>query len=271
MWLSSRLEAVNPDHVLICSGAQGALLTVTAALAAPGETVCVEALTYPGFLPLAAHLRLNLVGVPIDNEGLLPDAFDAACVEHKPKALYCTPTLHNPTTATLSLERRKALLSIARRHHVPIIEDDAYGALPKIPYRPLASLAPELVYHVASLSKCLAPALRIAYLVAPDLRTATRLAGGIRATAAMVSPLAASIATRWIEDGTAGSRSQGNRERRQRRVSRSRSKFCLSDKVIADPKGSTPGFNSRRPGPVASSSRDYARPGLERLPATPLP
>ena len=51
-WLSSRLEAVNPDHVLICSGAQGALLTVTAALAAPGETVCVEALTYPVFCRL---------------------------------------------------------------------------------------------------------------------------------------------------------------------------------------------------------------------------
>jgi DNA-binding transcriptional MocR family regulator len=235
-WLSSRLEAVNPDHVLICSGAQGALLTVTAALAAPGETVCVEALTYPGFLPLAAHLRLNLVGVPIDNEGLLPDAFDAACVEHKPKALYCTPTLHNPTTATLSLERREALLSIARRHQVPIIEDDAYGALPENRTPPLAALAPELVYHIASLSKCLAPALRIAYLVAPDLRTAARLAGGIRATAAMVSPLAASIATRWIEDGTAEAVLKAIRAETKARQSIAK-RILPGDKVIADPEG----------------------------------
>jgi DNA-binding transcriptional MocR family regulator len=95
------------------------------------------------------------------------------------------------------------LAAIARHHHIPIIEDDAYGALPTAPVAPFAAIAPDITYHVAGLAKCLAPALRIAYLVVPDNRAAIRLAGAIRAAASMASPLTASIATRWIEDGIA--------------------------------------------------------------------
>jgi DNA-binding transcriptional MocR family regulator len=68
---------------------------------------------------------------------------------------------------------------------------------------PLAALAPELTYYVGGLAKALAPALRIAYLVTPGMRGAARVTGAIRATATMASPLAAAIATRWIDDGTA--------------------------------------------------------------------
>ena len=129
-----------------------------------------EALTYPGIRSVAAHLRVNLAAVAMDQEGLIPQSFEDACLRTKPKALYCTPTLQNPTTATLSTARRHAIVDIARRYQVPIIEDDAYGALPVAPLPPLASLAPELVYHIAGLAKCVAPALRIAYLVAPERR-----------------------------------------------------------------------------------------------------
>ncbi|MDB5524583.1 MAG: transcriptional regulator with domain and aminotransferase domain [Rhizobium sp.] len=203
IWLASRLEGVTPDRILVCPGAQGALLAVAGVLASPGDTICVEALTYPGFRSVAAHLRIELAAVPIDGEGIVPEAFDKICAERRPKALYCNPTLHNPTTATLSLARRHALVEIARRYQVPIIEDDAYGALPVDPLPPLAALAPELVYHIAGLAKSVAPALRIAYLVVPDGRAAARLAGAVRATASMASPLTAAIASRWIEDGTA--------------------------------------------------------------------
>jgi DNA-binding transcriptional MocR family regulator len=82
----------------------------------------------------------------------------------------------------------------------------------------------------------LAPALRIAFLVAPDLRTATRLAGGIRATAAMVSPLAAAIATRWIEDGTAEAVLRAIRAETKARQSIA-TRILPADKVIADPEG----------------------------------
>lgn len=216
-WLSPRLGVVPAERLLVCPGAQGALLVLAGVLAGPGETICTEALTYPGFRSLAAHLRINLVGVPIDEHGLIPEGFESACREHKPKALYCTPTLHNPTTATVPLDRREALIEIARRHQVPIIEDDAYGALPAAPVPPLAALAPDLVYHVAGLAKCLSPALRVAYLVLPDGRSAARVAGAIRATASMASPLTAAIATRWIEDGTADAVLAAIREESRRR------------------------------------------------------
>jgi DNA-binding transcriptional MocR family regulator len=103
----------------------------------------------------------------------------------------------------MSRARREAIVAVARRHGVPILEDDAYAPLSAEPLPPLAALAPELTYYVGGLAKSLAPALRIAYLATPDARTAARVTGGIRATATMASPLTAALATTWIEDGTA--------------------------------------------------------------------
>ncbi|TWB29774.1 aminotransferase-like domain-containing protein [Nitrospirillum bahiense] len=202
-WLSPRLPGVAVERALVCPGAQGALLATLGAIAAPGDVVLAESLSYPGFLSLAAHLRLRPVAVPGDAEGPLPEAFQSLCATHRPRAFYTSPTIQNPTTLTISEGRRLALAGIARAHGVAIVEDDAYGALPRAPVPPFAALAPDITYHVAGLAKCLAPALRIAYLVAPDTRAAARLAGALRATASMASPLTAALATRWIEDGTA--------------------------------------------------------------------
>ena len=202
-WLSRRLPALTFERVVVTPGAQGALIAIVPLLAAPGETVLTEEITYPGFRALAAHLRLQVRGLPMDGEGLDPEAFDAACMRERPKFLYCTPTQHNPTTATMSAPRRAAVVEVARRHGIPIIEDDAYGALPSQPPPPLAALAPELTWCLGGLAKTLSPALRVAYLAAPDNRSSGRVAGALRATATMTSPLTAAIATRWIEDGTA--------------------------------------------------------------------
>ncbi|KAA2214307.1 aminotransferase-like domain-containing protein [Teichococcus oryzae] len=201
-WLTGRV-AVPAERLLVCAGAQGALLALLSMLCEPGDLICCEALTYPGFRSLAAHLRLRLAGLAMDSHGLLPDAFEEACRGQRPKALYCIPTLHNPTIATLPLARRQALVAIARRHGVPIIEDDAYGALLPGAPPPMAALGPDIVYHVSGLAKCVSPALRIAYLAVPDARQAGRLSGAIRATVGMASPVTAALATRWIGDGTA--------------------------------------------------------------------
>jgi DNA-binding transcriptional MocR family regulator len=202
-WLGRRFPTLATERLLIAPGAQGALHAIAGLLAAPGDTILTEALAYPGFRSLAAQLRLRLVPIEMDGEGIVPDALEAACRTERPKALYCTPTLHNPTTATMSQARRGEIAAAARRFGVPIIEDDAYGLLPADARPPLASFAPELVYYVSGLAKCLSPALRVAYVVPPDEGAGPRLAGAIRAIATMSSPLTVATATRWIEDGTA--------------------------------------------------------------------
>ena len=201
-WLLRRLLNVTPDRVLVTAGAQGALHAVLSTLTEPGNTVCTEQLTYPGFRSVASHLRLKLLPLEMDRHGLLPEAFERACQKAKPKALYCMPTLHNPTTRTMPLARRRELVELARVYDVPVIEDDAYGALAPHAPTPLAVLAPDVVYHVASLSKCLSPALRVAYVVVPEGRS-LRVANAIRASASIVSPLTSAVASRWIETGLA--------------------------------------------------------------------
>ena len=203
LWLRQRLPEAPPERILVCPGTQSALLALLTALARPGDTVCAEALTYPGFKAIATQLGLRLVGVPMDDDGLNPDALASALAEHRPKALYCMPTLHNPTTATMSPERRAAVVRIARAHGVPILEDDIYGPLAAAAPPPLAVLAPEGVYYIGGLAKCLSPALRIAYVLAPDARLALRLNAALRSTALIASPLTAAVARRWILDGSA--------------------------------------------------------------------
>ena len=201
-WLSRRLPDVTPDRVLVTAGAQGALHAVLSVLTEPGDTICSEQLTYPGFRSVASHLRLKLLPLEMDRHGLLPDSFELACRNAKPKALYCMPTLHNPTTRTMPLGRRRELVELARAYNVTVIEDDAYGALAPDAPAPLAALAPDVVYHVASLSKCLSPALRVAYIAVPEGRS-LRVANAIRASASIVSPLTSATASRWIESGVA--------------------------------------------------------------------
>ena len=202
-WLNPRLPDLTPERLLICPGTQGAILALFSLLARPGETVCSEALTYPGAKAAAAQLGLQLIGLPMDGDGIDPDGFRIACQTHAPKALYCNPTQHNPTTLTMPLKRRQALVAIAREFGVPIIEDDAYGMIPLAGPPPLAALAPELTYHVSGLAKCVAPALRIAYLAVPDARHAARVSAVLRATMLMASPISSALATRWINGGTA--------------------------------------------------------------------
>jgi DNA-binding transcriptional MocR family regulator len=202
-WLRSRLPDIAANCLVIAPGAQSALFAITTMLARPGDIVAAEALCYPGFRALAAQARLQLAPVAMDDEGLLPDALESVCVGQKPKALYLTPTLHNPTTATMSVGRRQAVIAVARKHNIVLIEDDAYGMVAEKSPPPLAALAPDITWHVAGLAKCLSPALRLAYCAAPDPRAALRLSAAIRATAAMASPLTAAIARVWIENGTA--------------------------------------------------------------------
>lgn len=202
-WLNPWLPNRQPEQILVCPGAQSALLCLMSGLARPGNVICCEEVTYTGTKAIAAQLGIRLHGLPADDEGIDPDAFEEVCRQAPPKALYLNPTIMNPTTATMPLDRRKAVVAIARHYDVPIIEDDAYGMLPLISPTPLAVLAPELTYYISGLAKCVGAGLRIAYLCLPSPRHVRRITGIFRSMTVMASPLMVSLATRWITNGTA--------------------------------------------------------------------
>jgi DNA-binding transcriptional MocR family regulator len=202
-WLSRRALVPPQDRLFITPGAHAALLGILGIVAKAGDVILSESLTYPGTRSIAAQLGLRLVGLPMDDEGLDADAFADACKRLAPRALYLNPTLLNPTTHTISSPRRNAIVAIARRFGVPIIEDDPYGFLPTKGPPPFAALAPELTWHVAGLAKCLGAGLRIAYVVVPDARSGWLFATSVRTATVMASPVTIALATRWIVDGTA--------------------------------------------------------------------
>ena len=199
-WLARAGSPASAARVLVTQGAQHALASVLRAVARPGDTVLAEVVSYPGIIALARQLRLHLVGVEIDHEGLVPAALELACKSLHPRAIFCVPTIHNPTTATMSIERREAVADILRRHAVLLIEDIVPAMLLDNPPDPLSVWLPEQAFLIAGLSKSVAPGLRVGYLQAPQA-WCSKIAAVIRSDCWMTAPLMAEIVARWVESG----------------------------------------------------------------------
>ena len=213
---------VEPERLVLTSGGQHAISAAIAAVAEPGDVVLCGALTWTGIRAIAEMMRLQLRGLAMDGEGVLPEAFDVACRTLSPKALYLIPTLQNPTGTIMGEGRRAALAHIAERYSVPIVEDDSYGFLAPDAPAPIATRAPEQVLYLTSLSKSLAPGLRIGCLSAPR-RFHPRIMAAVRATTWMVPPLMGEIAADWINSGVADTIAENRRQETARRQSIARS------------------------------------------------
>ncbi|HSB62287.1 MAG TPA: PLP-dependent aminotransferase family protein [Vicinamibacteria bacterium] len=201
-WIERTGLPAAPSRVLVCAGSQHGITTVLATLLRPGDLLLTEALTYPGLKAVAGLLHLRVQGLPMDEEGLRPDAFEDACRGGAARALYTIPTIQNPTASVMPEERRREIAAIARTHGVPVVEDDIHALLPEQRPRPIATFAPELSYYLMSTSKTLVPGLRIAFVLAPEGMVG-RLAASLRASAWAAAPLMAALASSWIRDGTA--------------------------------------------------------------------
>ncbi|ATI11034.1 MULTISPECIES: PLP-dependent aminotransferase family protein [Acetobacter] len=219
-WFTRLGMETDPEKLVLTNGAHHAISLALSVTCDSGGTLFTEAQTYPGVISLTRHQGIHLVGLQMDDEGLCPLALEKALIARRPGpiALYVTPTMQNPTTATMSRERREAIVSICRRHNVMIIEDDVYTltANPELP--PLAMLAPELTFYANSLSKTLNPTLRIGGLVVPE-HMYTRIEEALQATAIIVSPLCCAIMEQWFIDGTTEIVTQAIQEEADRRVS----------------------------------------------------
>ena len=217
-WLAPSLGEVNPERLLICPGAQTALAAILATVARAGAAVIVEPLTYPGLRAAATRLGLRLVACPVDGEGMLPDALDRLCAEEGPAAVYIVPTLQNPTATTMGAQRRRDLAGVIRARRVWLIEDDPYSRLIDDPPPAVATFAPERSIYVATLSKCLSPGLRTAFVATPEGPIGADIAAGLRAIGLMASPLMTAVVASWIRDGAAEQLLAGvRREARARR------------------------------------------------------
>lgn len=201
-WLAHKLEKVSADAILIASGAHSAIFSILSHLQRSGmKSVAAPELCYPGLRSIADHLHLEVHSVAMDESGIIPEDLERVIKKHRPEAFYFTPNIDNPTTATLTLERRLQLAELARAHKLKLIEDDPYYPFLDKPLPALYSLVPELTWHIATVSKCLSPSLRVAYVVAPELDDALSLAEEMRISSIMAPPLMSAVVARWIRTG----------------------------------------------------------------------
>ena len=167
--------ACAADDILLTSGSNPALDLINGALLARGDTVIIEEDCYQGTINRLNRIGVNIVGMPLDKDGMRMDALSNALETLKgkgvkPKLIYTIPTVQNPTATILPVERRQEMLRLSAAHDVPIVEDDCYADLTWSGQRPPAIYAMSEhggVIHVGSFSKSIAPALRVGYLVAP--------------------------------------------------------------------------------------------------------
>ncbi|MDA8194015.1 MAG: PLP-dependent aminotransferase family protein [Thermaerobacter sp.] len=164
--------AVNPETILITSGAQQALYLIARALLRPGTAIAIEQPSFYYSLSLFQSIGVRLLPILTDGQGLLPDALSDLMKRHRPAMIWLNPTYHNPTGTILPLARRQAVLSLAERWQVPVVEDDAFAHLrvkgapsPPVPLRALGD--DKRVLFIGTLSKIAAPGLRVGWIVAP--------------------------------------------------------------------------------------------------------
>ncbi len=164
----------HADDVVVTTGSQQALDLVTRIFLDPGDVVVAEAPSYVGALGVFRAYQADVVHVPLDDDGLIPEALEDALSRleregRRVKLLYTVPNHHNPAGVTLAQSRRAQIVDIARRHGVLILEDDPYGLLgfDGDPLPSLHSHNPEGVIYLGSFSKTFAPGFRVGWAVAP--------------------------------------------------------------------------------------------------------
>jgi 2-aminoadipate transaminase len=168
-WIAARHE-VDPARVFITNGSLQGFVLLAQRLAV-GKRVLVEQPTYDRPLKILRELGADVVGLHCDDEGLDPDALEAALKDgEKPAFVYLIPTFQNPSGRTLSEERRVRIAELAREHDVLVLEDDPYS-LVRFEGEPLPSVfelsGGEIAYS-SSFSKTIAPGLRVGWFVLPE-------------------------------------------------------------------------------------------------------
>jgi DNA-binding transcriptional MocR family regulator len=221
----------DPERLSFTGNGRQALAASLAALVPAGQRLGVESLSYQSVTGIAARLGIEVVPLPIDDHGLRPDGVIAAHRHAPLRAIYVQPTLHNPLGITMPMRRRQELVRALRELEIIGIEDHVYAFLVDDP-SPLASLAPDHVVMIDSLSKRVAPGVTLGWVVAPA-RLVPLVAEAIRASALVPSGLVLELCVRWMADGTVA---RVVRDKRRDAVARQRllRKACPDMTIQAD-------------------------------------
>ncbi len=206
LYLARGLPTVA-DQIVVTTGSQQGLSLLAQALVDPGDVVFVERPSYLAALQCFGLAGARLVSVPSAGDGIDIDALDALAAAHRPVALYTVPTFHNPTGRTLDRANRAALVEVAARHGFRVLEDDPYQQLrysgEPMPPMPTLTDDPELVVCTGSLSKILAPGLRIGWVrTTPAIRAAVVV--GKQAADLHTSTLDQAAAEAYLASGRLG-------------------------------------------------------------------
>lgn len=198
LWAKNFGLTVSEKNILVCAGAQHALLSLLIGLFRAGDKIAAETITYPLLKEICQRLSLQLVPIKMDELGIIPKHFELACKNGDIKGLYLMPSCQNPTLSQIPEFRRQALVDLCRKYDVKIIEDDVYALSLEQKLPPLATLCPERTFFIASVSEALSGGLRIAYAASPD-EFVQRIEQSIGYSISMAAPLMAEIASYWIE------------------------------------------------------------------------
>ncbi|WP_420409405.1 PLP-dependent aminotransferase family protein [Hoeflea sp.] len=221
-WLDLCGIDMSGRGMLMTNGNTSAMTVALMTVASCGDLIVTEDLGHHTLKALTRYLGLKVQGLEMDEDGVTPKAFDAACARSTVKALYVMPAGLNPRAANMSSKRRSELVRLARQHDVLIVENDAWGPLQPHRPAPIASLAPERTFYFTSLTKCIMPGLRFGFLAVPEAFESAA-ANRHLVTNWMATPLMAEIASRWIDDGTA-----------EKLLERQRSALRLRNRLAAD-------------------------------------
>ena len=173
-WLRERSIVTEPDHIVLTTGSQQGIDLTARVFLDPGDTVIVEGPTYIGALQVFDSYGATYLVAPMDEDGLDTEALENILADRSaaglatPRLLYTVPTFQNPTGRLMSAGRRQALVTLARRHGIVIVEDDPYGELyfEDAPPTAIRALDPDVI-SLGTFSKTLAPALRQGWMVLP--------------------------------------------------------------------------------------------------------
>ncbi len=232
-WLGKKVIQPTLNRILPCAGIHEGLVALFMLLQKEGA-IALPTYFYSGLKSIVQLLNTPYVTVPCDEEGPLPEALAALCIQQRISALYLNPNINNPTTVTLSINRRIALAKVVKRFGLSIIEDDAYGALSSQGIATFSQILPTQTWHLNGLSKSFAPGMRMAWVYCPSEAKTLQLSQILSALKVSDNPLIYQVVNAWVSSGVAQRTAQETLKAARARVKLFRRLFVKDQYQIAD-------------------------------------